>query len=106
MLAMVRARTEPVPSDVLAAEEFVVPAPDPGLRPERLELPTDLVGGEARDVLAAEEFAMPAPDEARVRSARTTEGPLMRARLPLLMAALVACCWMARQRRRRRCARP
>ncbi len=37
--------------DVLAAEEFVVPAPDPQLA-ER----------EAHDVLAAEEFGVPAPD--------------------------------------------
>jgi hypothetical protein len=36
--------------DVLAAEEFGVPAPVPGLR-----------GEEAHDVLAAEEFAVPAP---------------------------------------------
>jgi hypothetical protein len=36
--------------DVLAAEEFGVPAPVPGLKPEP-----------AHDVLAAEEFAVPAP---------------------------------------------
>ena len=36
---------------MLAAEEFVVPAPDPGLH-----------GHEAHDVLAAEEFVVPAPD--------------------------------------------
>jgi hypothetical protein len=44
---------EPVnrPHDVLAAEEFVVPAPDPGLH-----------GDEPHDVLAAEEFVVPAPD--------------------------------------------
>lgn len=57
------AEQEP-PVDVLAAEEFGVPAPDPLLRPEHLDLPSDLVGEEPRDVLAAEEFAMPAPDEA------------------------------------------
>jgi hypothetical protein len=39
--------------DVLAAEEFVVPAPDPALHHD-----------EAHDVLAAEEFGMPAPDPA------------------------------------------
>jgi hypothetical protein len=39
------------PRDVLAAEEFGVPAPDPKLHP-----------GEPHDVLAAEEFALPAPD--------------------------------------------
>jgi hypothetical protein len=39
--------------DVLAAEEFGVPAPDPDLHSS---------AEEAHDVLAAEEFAMPAPD--------------------------------------------
>jgi hypothetical protein len=39
------------PHDVLAAEEFVVPAPDPGLH-----------GDGPHDVLAAEEFVVPAPD--------------------------------------------
>jgi hypothetical protein len=39
------------PHDVLAAEEFVVPAPDPGLYSDG-----------PHDVLAAEEFVMPAPD--------------------------------------------
>jgi hypothetical protein len=37
--------------DVLAAEEFGMPAPDP-----------ELHSGEPHDVLAAEEFGMPAPD--------------------------------------------
>ncbi|HEX3618456.1 MAG TPA: hypothetical protein VHU61_18060 [Solirubrobacteraceae bacterium] len=41
--------------DVLAAEEFGVPAPDPAFR-LRVEPPTD--------VLAAEEFGVPAPDPA------------------------------------------
>jgi hypothetical protein len=39
------------PHDVLAAEEFIVPAPDPQLRALA-----------PRDVLAAEEFGVPAPD--------------------------------------------
>jgi threonine dehydrogenase-like Zn-dependent dehydrogenase len=39
-----------VAHDVLAAEEFGMPAPDPALHPD-----------EAHDVLAAEEFAVPAP---------------------------------------------
>jgi hypothetical protein len=47
--------------DVLAAEEFGVPAPDPGLRHGPVMLPTDPTGiAEAHDVLAAEEFAIPA----------------------------------------------
>jgi hypothetical protein len=44
-------QTADEPHDVLAAEEFVVPAPDPGLH-----------GEEPHDVLAAEEFVVPAPD--------------------------------------------
>lgn len=48
--------------DVLAAEEFAVPAADPSLRHRPITLPEDPSGiAEAHDVLAAEEFAMPAP---------------------------------------------
>ena len=48
--------------DVLAAEEFGVPAPDPSLHHGPITLPDDPTGIlEAHDVLAAEEFAMPAP---------------------------------------------
>ena len=50
------------PHDVLAAEEFVMPAPDPTLK--RPRLPDDPTGSaEPHDVLAAEEFPMPAPPE-------------------------------------------
>jgi hypothetical protein len=48
--------------DVLAAEEFGVPAPDPVLHHGPVTLPADPTGiAEPHDVLAAEEFAMPAP---------------------------------------------
>lgn len=48
--------------DVLAAEEFGVPAPDPSLHHGPVVLPDDPSGiEEPHDVLAAEEFAMPAP---------------------------------------------
>jgi hypothetical protein len=47
--------------DVLAAEAFAVPAPDPSLRHQRVVLPDDPSGiAQPHDVLAAEEFAMPA----------------------------------------------
>src|ERR1700716_3199395 len=47
--------------DVLAAEEFAVPAPDPSLHHGPVRLPDDPTGiAEPHDVLAAEEFAMPA----------------------------------------------
>ncbi len=48
--------------DILAAEEFGMPAPDPVLHHGPVTLPTDPTGiAEPHDVLAAEEFAMPAP---------------------------------------------
>jgi hypothetical protein len=48
--------------DVLAAEEFGMPARDPGLHHGPVALPGDPTGiAEPHDVLAAEEFAMPAP---------------------------------------------
>lgn len=48
--------------DILAAEAFAMPAPEPRVRPE-LVLPGDPAGiSEAHDILAAEEFAMPAPE--------------------------------------------
>ncbi len=47
--------------DVLAAEEFGVPAGDPALHHGPVTLPDDPTGiVEPHDVLAAEEFAMPA----------------------------------------------
>jgi hypothetical protein len=48
-------RVDEPASDVLAAEEFGVPAPDPAFR---------LRAAPATDVLAAEEFGVPAPDPA------------------------------------------
>lgn len=55
-----RADQEPA-RDVLAAEAFAVPAPDPALRRRPVELPEDPSGiAEPHDILAAEEFAMPA----------------------------------------------
>jgi hypothetical protein len=47
--------------DILAAEAFAVPAPDPELRHHQVVLPEDPSGiAEPHDILAAEEFAMPA----------------------------------------------
>ena len=56
-----RPTEEPV-HEVLAAEEFGVPAPDPSLHHGPITLPEDPSGiAGPHDVLAAEEFAMPAP---------------------------------------------
>jgi hypothetical protein len=53
--------TEQAAHDILAAEEFAVPAPDPSLHHQPVVLPDDPSGiAEPHDVLAAEEFAMPA----------------------------------------------
>lgn len=47
--------------DVLAAEEFALPAADPSITHPPVELPEDPSGiDEPHDVLAAEEFALPA----------------------------------------------
>jgi hypothetical protein len=53
---------EDPPHDILAAEEFAVPAPDPELHHhETVVLPPDPTGiPEPHDVLAAEEFPIPA----------------------------------------------
>lgn len=51
--------------DVLAAEAFAMPAPDPRLRHRPFIVPDDPSGiSEPHDILAAEEFAMPARGEA------------------------------------------
>ncbi len=78
---MVYPRVPETATDVLAAEEFGVPAPDPAFRPHADAGATDVLAAEAfgvpssdpafraqvepaTDVLAAEEFAVPAPDPA------------------------------------------
>jgi hypothetical protein len=102
---MINPRGEPPATDVLAAEVFGVPAPDPGLTPEELLLPSDLVGGEARDVLAAEEFALPAPDEARVRPRTVVTRSLPALRLAAInLPPLLGAAWLFRRLRRRKSA--
>jgi hypothetical protein len=94
-------RSEPEVVDVLAAEEFGVPAPDPALRPEKLVLPPDPVADRPHDVLAAEEFAMPSPEEAhRVPSAGSRRN---RAALSAVVStAPFAVAWLLRRARRRK----
>lgn len=96
------ARSDDEPTDVLAAEEFVVPAPDPALQPEVLHLPADLVGAEPRDVLVAEEFAMPAPEEARVKRSRLAEHAPRPKLVVIVTAPVVGGLWLWRRVRRRR----
>jgi hypothetical protein len=91
--------TGSAPVDVLAAEGFGVPAPDPALRPEVLNLPPDPIADEPHDVLAAEEFAMPSPDEAhKVVKTRHKRVALQVALNVVSLAGL----WVLRQARRRR----
>ncbi len=50
------------PHDVLAAEQFAMPAPEAAWHARPVELPPEPNGSEEpHDVLAAEAFAMPAP---------------------------------------------
>jgi MYXO-CTERM domain-containing protein len=76
------------PHDILAAEEFGIPAREGGI-------PSDPTGiREPHDVLAAEEFAMPAGAEPHPSEG----GPGVRAFLPLALAALVLLLLFRRRR--------
>ena len=69
--------------DVLAAEEFGMPARDPALHHGPVALPGDPTGiAEPHDVLAAEEFAMPAP-----RRPETLEPPAPRRQRRIVLTA-------------------
>ena len=77
------------PHDILAAEEFSIPARDSGV-------PGDPTGiREPHDVLAAEEFAMPAGAEPPSSS---SGGPGLRAFLPLALAGLILLLVLRRRR--------
>jgi MYXO-CTERM domain-containing protein len=76
------------PHDILAAEEFTIPARED-------KVPGDPTGlREPHDVLAAEEFAMPAGAEPH----DSPGGPGARAFLPLALAALVLLLVLRRRR--------
>jgi hypothetical protein len=83
-----RSEGEP-PHDVLAAEEFVIPQPEPSVPHDPDPTP--------HDVLAAEEFAFPAPGGAAGQSQRPGSLPW----LVGLGAALIALLALVRGRRRR-----
>jgi hypothetical protein len=89
--------------DVLAAEAFAVPAPDPSLRARPITLPDDPSGiAEPHDVLAAEEFAMPAPRSVPEAGARALAFARGRRSPLLILAAAVASLVLTALRRRRR----
>jgi hypothetical protein len=90
--------------DVLAAEAFAVPAPDPALRHEAITLPEDPSGiAEPHDVLAAEEFAMPATRQASPPAGAPAR-IAAKAPVPIRVAAIAALVLLAVRvlRRRRR----
>ena len=96
--------TDAAPVDVLAAEEFAVPAPDPALRPEVLDLPPALtaVGPDVpSDILAAEEFAMPSPDEAHPSLSRRQRQNQVAVKVALNLIPMLGL-WLWRRARRRR----
>jgi hypothetical protein len=85
--------------DVLAAEEFAMPAPDPSLHHGPVTLPEDPTGiAEPHDVLAAEEFAMPAPHPTSAVERRREE---RRRVVPRILGAVLLGALMLRVLRRR-----
>jgi hypothetical protein len=87
------------PHDVLAAEAFVVPAPDPAIRHGPVALPADPTGiAEPHDVLAAEEFAMPA---GRGGAANVgIEGERRRSRVAAVLGVAAVAALLLRKRHR------
>jgi len=84
--------------DVLAAEEFAMPAPEAAWRRGPIVLPADPTGNpEPHDVLAAEEFAMPAPPP---RPAFAGTPAPRRSRAVPLLAGLGALALLRRRRQR------
>jgi hypothetical protein len=97
------AEKPPAAHDVLAAEEFGVPAPDPRLHHGPVKLPDDPTGiPEPHDILAAEEFALPAPVARYDSSERPGPGAGSTSRPAVLLAGAVALLVLRRARRRRR----
>ncbi len=95
--------TSEQPHDVLAAEEFAMPAPEAARHGGPIVLPQDPSGEtEPHDILAAEEFAMPAPPprapfRSPAGSSRSRKGAA-----GLLAAGLGAIAVVLRRRRSRR----
>jgi hypothetical protein len=90
---------ELAPHDVLAAEEFAFPAPDPSIAHPPVVLPDDPSGiAEPHDVLAAEEFALPATPP---HPGGPVTGPSRRAWWRGVLAAAVLLALGAKLRRRR-----
>jgi hypothetical protein len=97
-MAKERIPAEEEAHDVLAAEAFAVPGPDPDLRHAPVQLPQDPTGiEEPHDVLAAEEFAMPAVHPHHAPPPAAPSLP----RLPLAVGGLLLVALLVRALRRR-----
>jgi hypothetical protein len=94
----------PEPHDVLAAEQFAMPAPEAAWRDRPIELPPEPnPSEEPHDVLAAEEFAMPAPPpHVAFAPAPEPAGRPLRRRHAALAAGVGTALAALLQRRRRR----
>jgi len=82
------------PHDILAAEEFAIPQPEPGVPHDPDPRP--------HDVLAAEEFAFPAPGEPAGPAARGGSLPRAAVAAAALIALAAGLRGRARRSRRRR----
>ena len=91
------------PHDVLAAEEFAMPAPEAALHGRPLVLPDDPLGtAEPHDILAAEQFAMPAPSSHAPLAPPPASRRSRRAPIAGLLAAGLGAFALIRRRTRRR----
>ncbi len=91
------------PHDVLAAEEFAMPAPEAAWRDRPVALPPEPnPSDEPHDVLAAEEFAMPAPPPrpafVEIPAVPDVRNPAMAWVAPLGVALVVIAHWWRRRR--------
>src|SRR5690606_24837760 len=78
------------PHDVLAAEQFAMPAPEAAVHARPLALPPEPGAAQGpHDVLAAEQFAMPAPPP-HVAFEQASPRPAPRPRRRHLLAAAAA----------------
>lgn len=94
-----RRSEEEAAHDVLAAEAFAMPAPDPSLRQQQVVLPEDPSGiAQPHDILAAEEFAMPAVSP-RPRAPGSSGAVRARPTLAGAAAGLLALLGLRRARR-------
>jgi hypothetical protein len=91
------------PHDVLAAEQFAMPAPEAAWHAGPVEVPPEPNGSEEpHDVLAAEAFAMPAPPPHVAFAAAPAEsrGPSRRSLAAVAAGLGVALAAILRRRRR------